>query len=177
MGMAIAGRGHDQGPPWGARLRVPTPPNRGKLGVKRSLLTEGKGIPIGIAVAGANRHDMKLVPATLESMAIDRPEPSREQPQNICLDKGYDYPQIEELVDRWGYTAPYSKPGRREAGAGGDTGLPGPALGSGTHPQLAEPLSAHLGSLGKGCGQLSGNAAFNLPLDCFSGCRSYRIGS
>ena len=100
----------------GGEATGPNPTDRGKLGVKRSLLTEGKGIPIGIAVAGANRHDMKLVPATLESMAIDRPEPSEEQPQNICLDKGYDYPQIEGLVDRWGYTAHIVSRGEEKRG-------------------------------------------------------------
>jgi putative transposase len=39
-------------------------------------------------VDGANRHDMKLVSATLESMVIDRPEPTEQRPQHICLDKG-----------------------------------------------------------------------------------------
>lgn len=48
---------------------------------------------------------MKLVQATLESIAVARPVPSDERPQNICLDKGYDYPEIERLVAQWGYTA------------------------------------------------------------------------
>src|ERR687892_587651 len=48
---------------------------------------------------------MKLVAATLESVIVARPAPSAERPQHICLDKGYDYPQIEELVAQWGYTA------------------------------------------------------------------------
>jgi hypothetical protein len=39
----------------------PTSTDRGKAGVKRSLLTEGHGVPIGLATAGANRNDMKLV--------------------------------------------------------------------------------------------------------------------
>jgi putative transposase len=69
------------------------------------LLTEGQGIPIGVSVAGANRHDMKLVAAPLESVIVARPAPSAERPQHICLDKGYDDPQIEELVAQWGYTA------------------------------------------------------------------------
>ena len=69
------------------------------------MLTEGNGTPIGIVVAGANRHDMKLVQATLESIVVARPAPSDERPQNICLDKGYDYPEIRELVAQWGYTA------------------------------------------------------------------------
>ena len=70
------------------------------------MLTEGQGIPIGVSGAGANRHDMKLVAATLESVIVARPAPSAERPQHICLDKGYDDPQIEELVAQWGYTAP-----------------------------------------------------------------------
>ena len=75
-------------PLWGGEATGRNPTDRGKLGVKRSLLTEGEGIPIGIAVDGANRHDMKLVSATLESMVIDRPEPTEQRPQHICLDKG-----------------------------------------------------------------------------------------
>jgi putative transposase len=55
------------------------------------LLTEGKGIPLAVVVAGANRHDMKLLGATLEAVVIERPEPSQEEPQNLCGDKAYDY--------------------------------------------------------------------------------------
>ena len=67
-------------------------------------MTEGQGIPIGVAVDGANRHDMKLVAPTLEAMVIERPEPTAEQPQHMCLDKGYDYPEVRGLVAVWGYT-------------------------------------------------------------------------
>jgi len=56
-------------------------------------------------VDGANRHDMKLVGPTLEAIVVDRPQPTAEQPQNLCLDKGYDYPQVRDLVEAWGYTA------------------------------------------------------------------------
>ncbi len=62
-------------------------------------------MPIGLVVDGANRHDMKLTEATLASVVIERPEPTPEHPQNICLDKGYDYPQVRELVESYGYTA------------------------------------------------------------------------
>ena len=86
-----------------------------KGGTKRSLLTDGRGVPLGVAVDGANRHDMKLVRPTLEAMVIKRPEPTEERPQNICLDKGYDYPEIENLVAGWGYTA---HPDRIGAAAG-----------------------------------------------------------
>lgn len=67
------------------------PTDRGKSGAKRSLLTDGAGIPIGLAIAGANRHDMKLVRPTLESVPINRLKPTPQGPQNLCLDKGYDY--------------------------------------------------------------------------------------
>ena len=48
---------------------------------------------------------MKMVESTLEAMVIERPAPTDEAPQNLCMDKGYDYPQVKELVERWGYTA------------------------------------------------------------------------
>jgi len=79
------------------------------------LLTEGHGVPIAVAVDGANRHDMKLVQPTLEAMAVERPQPTAEKPQNISLDKGYDYPEIRELVDAWGYTAHIRSRGEEKA--------------------------------------------------------------
>jgi len=48
---------------------------------------------------------MKLVSSTLEAMVIERPEPTLDQPQHLCMDKGYDYPQVRELVQAYGYTA------------------------------------------------------------------------
>lgn len=62
-------------------------------------------MPIGLVVDGANRHDMKLTEATLQSVVIERPVPTPEHPQNLSLDKGYDYPAVRELVDSYGYTA------------------------------------------------------------------------
>ncbi len=61
-------------------------------------------MPIAVVVDGANRHDMKLVERTLEATMIQRPEPTPDRPQNMCLDKGYDYPEVRELVAAWGYT-------------------------------------------------------------------------
>lgn len=73
--------------------------------MKRSLLTEGHGIPIGLAVAGANRHDMKLVNETLTSIVVERPEPTLDQKQNICMDAGYDYAAVRDTVLEFGFTA------------------------------------------------------------------------
>jgi putative transposase len=81
------------------------PTDRGKQGVKRSLLTEGHGVPIGIAIEGANRHDMKLVTETLESIVIERPTPTKDDPQGMCMDKGYDYEEVRETLKEFGFTA------------------------------------------------------------------------
>lgn len=93
-------------PRWGGESTGPNPTDRAKSGTKRSLLVEGNGVPIGLTVGGANTHDMKLVGRTLESMPMERPEPTPQDPQNICMDKGFDFPEVRELVDEWGgYTA------------------------------------------------------------------------
>jgi putative transposase len=75
------------------------------------MLVEGKGVPLAVVVASANKHDMKLVESTLESMVIERPEPDKRHPQNMCMDKGYDFPEIDELVAEWGYTAHIARKG------------------------------------------------------------------
>ena len=81
------------------------PTDRGKLGTKRSLLTEARGIPVGLAVEGANRHDKKVAEATLESIPVGRPEPTPETPQGMSPDKGYDYDDTRALVEEFGFTA------------------------------------------------------------------------
>lgn len=48
---------------------------------------------------------MKLVRATLESIAVKRPEPSETEKQNMCLDKGYDYNEVREILAEFGFTA------------------------------------------------------------------------
>ena len=99
---------------------------------------------MGLAVEGANRHDMKLVRATLESIPTsieakrrehlagkeeeepgeaesvgteDKPKPE----QGMCMDRGYDYNSVRETVAEFGYTAHIhsrgeEKQAKREAG-------------------------------------------------------------
>ena len=74
--------------PLGGERTGKNPTDRGKLGAKRSLLTEANGVPVGLAVEGANRHDKKVAEATLESIPVERPEPTEAKPQGMCLDKG-----------------------------------------------------------------------------------------
>ncbi len=51
------------------------PTDRGKKGTKRSVLTDGKGIPLSVSVDGDNRHDKMLVKETLDAIIIQRPFP------------------------------------------------------------------------------------------------------
>jgi putative transposase len=71
--------------------------------VKRSLVVEADGGPLGVAMAGANVHDTKLLAATLESIVVEHPQPTAERPQHLCLDKGYDNPTGHETVAAYQY--------------------------------------------------------------------------
>ena len=82
----------------------PNPTDRGKLGPKRSVMCEAAGIPVGLATDGANRNDCKLTEATLDSVPIERPDPTPEQPQGVCLDKAYDHDFVRELLAQHDFT-------------------------------------------------------------------------
>jgi hypothetical protein len=60
---------------------------------------------MGLTVDGANRHDMTLVRATIESLVVARPEPTDEQPQGMCLDTGYDEDEVRDRRQECGFTA------------------------------------------------------------------------
>ena len=55
-------------------------------------------MPVGLDHDGANRNDHKLLKGTLDSIPIERPEPTVEQPQGICLDKAYDNQETRDTV-------------------------------------------------------------------------------
>ena len=76
--------------------------HRGKNGSCRSLLTDQQGIPLAIVLAPANKNDFKLAELTLESTPLPRPEPEQ-LPQHLSLDKGYDYPEIDLLLEKLQY--------------------------------------------------------------------------
>ena len=81
------------------------PTDRAKSGTKRSMIVDGKGVPLGITVDAANRHDMKMTKTTLQSIVVHRSEPTASRAkQHMCMDKGYDYPEVYELLEEYGYT-------------------------------------------------------------------------
>src|SRR5258708_6337076 len=77
--------------PYGGEGTGPNPTDRAKLGWKWSVAVERHGVPIGWAIDGANRNDIRMLVPTLEAVAdvglladID----------TLHLDRGYDYPAV-----------------------------------------------------------------------------------
>ena len=58
-----------------------------------------------MVVAGANRPDMKSVKATVGSIVVQRPRPTKKRPQGLCLDKGDDYEEVRATLREFGFTA------------------------------------------------------------------------
>ena len=121
--MAGGRRSHGQGTFWGD-LIGPNPTDRGKAGTKRSLLVDGEGGPLSIVVAGANVHDAKLLEATLDAIVVERPQPTEEEPQHLCLDKGYDNPSGRGAAAGHGYREHIRRIGEEKLDASGDKRYP-----------------------------------------------------
>jgi transposase len=82
--------------PCGGENTGRNPTDRGKSGQKRSVLCEGHGLPIGVVLAGANRHDSPLLGPTLECLSrfgFELPEQI-----TVHLDAGYDSRVTRELL-------------------------------------------------------------------------------
>jgi transposase len=124
----------------------PNPTDRGKSGVKGSLLTEGHGVPIGLAIEGANRHDMKLSRPTLESIIIERPEPTEEHPQGMCLDKAYDYDEVRDLLREFGFTAHIRSRGEEAKAIKREAGFKARRSRGGTGAFVDEPFPSAAGA-------------------------------
>ena len=75
----------------------PNPTDRAKSGCKRHILTDANGLPIAVTITAANVHDKWMVGETLDSIVLKAPRGPR-RPENLCLDKGYDYPDTEQMV-------------------------------------------------------------------------------
>ena len=97
------------------------PTDRGKLGKKRHILTDKKGIPLSAVISSASTHDIKLVTNVVDGIVIERPSSSsrpktgrrksRRLQQHLCLDKAYNSePEEQELLKR-GYVLhiPYKR--------------------------------------------------------------------
>lgn len=95
--------------PLGGDKTGKNPTDRGKLGTKRSLQTDAAGVPVGLASAGANVHDVRLLEETIDhtlEMAPTRQPDAEEVEEHLCLDKAYDSAAVRELAERvYDYTS------------------------------------------------------------------------
>jgi putative transposase len=65
---------------------------------------------LSVAIEGANRHDAKLLVATLEGLVVARPAWEEEgEQQHMCLDAAYDSEPVSDELKERGYT-PHIRP-------------------------------------------------------------------
>jgi transposase len=102
MAIPELGQRHREGAFGGAQTG-PNPTDRGKSGTKRNVLTDQRGAPLAVQITAANCHDMKAAFSTLDAVVTPRPPITPYHLQQLCLDKGYDYPEIHEGVCERGY--------------------------------------------------------------------------
>ena len=71
------------------------PTDRGRSGSKIHLHVDKAGIPMGAVVVGANVHDSRLVGVTFDQVfAVYETQGLGSDPDNLCLDKGYDFERV-----------------------------------------------------------------------------------
>ena len=62
----------------------PNPTDRGKLGTKRHVLTDKKGIPLSVIISAANTHDMKAATEILDSITVmKRPKENKNKTKSM----------------------------------------------------------------------------------------------
>jgi len=92
--------------PLGGQKTGKNPTDRAKRGTKRSLMTDANGIPLGLAVAGANVHDIRLLEQTIDDAWERSPRCEDCLNEHIALDKGYDSKSVREMLETvYGYIA------------------------------------------------------------------------
>jgi len=85
---------------------------------------ERTGGPLAVVVAGANVHDCKLLAQTIDAIVVERPAPTPERPQHLCLDKGYDNPTGHAAVAEHGDVPHIRRIGEEKLDAQGEKRSP-----------------------------------------------------
>lgn len=65
---------------------------------------DGRGTPLAIVATGANRHDVSQLELVLDTVVVDRPEPTEARPQHLCADKAFDSGYARGAMKDRGYT-------------------------------------------------------------------------
>ena len=81
------------------------PVDRSKLGTKRHILTDKKGIPLSAVISSASTHDIKLVTDVIDNSVIKRTFVSkskrgsrqRRKYHHLCLDRDHIIPNQQKM--------------------------------------------------------------------------------
>jgi IS5 family transposase len=101
--------------------------DRGKPGSKIHALSERGGLPLSVAVSGANTHDsFALTPLVMAIPAIrSRRGPRRRRPDKLRADKAYDQADLRDWVRERGIRVRIAarawSPARNWVGTGGSS--------------------------------------------------------
>jgi transposase len=100
--------------PCGGQVAGPSPVDRRKQGLKRSVATEAHGVPLTALPAPANRRDDGLLAATLEAAAMITAAALGPLPAapTVHLDAGYDYQSCREVLAERGMAGQIATRGR-----------------------------------------------------------------
>jgi transposase len=96
--------------PGGGEVAGPSPVDRRKQGMKRSLLVDGHGIPLGRVLAGANRNDSPLLAPTLDRLGELGPLPNE---ITVHLDAGYDSGKTRDTLAARGLNGEIARKGEK----------------------------------------------------------------
>ncbi|WP_157112550.1 IS5 family transposase [Pandoraea faecigallinarum] len=99
--------------PPGGEQTGPNPTDRGKLGSKRHLIVDKRGVPLALTVTGANRHDSIAFEALIDAIPSvpglsGRP---RCRPDKLHADKGYDFARCRQHLHKRGIIARIARRG------------------------------------------------------------------
>jgi hypothetical protein len=94
--------------PGGGEAAGRSPVDRGKQGLKRSIVTDGAGIPLHVVSAGANRHDSPLLAPTLAG--LDKLDHLPDD-VTVHLDRGYDSTRTRVLLETLGFDGAIARKG------------------------------------------------------------------
>jgi len=92
--------------PLGQEKTGKSPVDRRKLGTKRSIIVDKKGIVIGVALSSGNRHDSQLFKDSIQSIPSFLPQPAYKE---MHLDSAYDSKQIRVILFNFYYVPKISK--------------------------------------------------------------------
>jgi hypothetical protein len=94
--------------PSGGEAAGRSPVDRGKHGLKRSVVTDGRGIPLRLVAAGANRNDSPLLGPTLAGLDKVAHLPER---VIVHLDRAYDTAPTRALLAELGFEGAIARKG------------------------------------------------------------------